>query len=68
MNTCTFDKYIAVTVNAICLPTISNLNRVSTTFLDSCPFDKCCISIHFVLCIVFTYLAGAGMYIYVYIL
>ena len=37
-------------------------------FLDSCPFDKCFISIHFVLCIVFAYVAGGGMYIHVYIL
>ena len=34
----------------------------------SCPFDKCFISIHFVLCIVFAYVAGGGMYIHVYIL
>ena len=36
--------------------------------LDSCPFDKCFISIHFALCIVFAYVAGGGMYIHVYIL
>ena len=34
--------------------------------LDS--FDKCFISIQFVLCIVFAYVAGDGLYIYVYML
>ena len=33
----------------------------------SYPFDKCFISIHFVLCIVFAYVAGGGMYIHVYV-
>ena len=31
------------------------------------PGLKCFISIHLVLCIVFAYVAGGGMYLYVYI-
>ena len=31
-------------------------------------FMKICTCIHFVLCIVFAYVAGGGMYIHVYIL
>ena len=50
------------------LTCLINRSFADGIFLDSCPFDKCFISIYFVLCIVFAYVAGGGMYIHVYIL